>query len=121
MKNLYLLILFLSISLSISDNCQTLDSNLIGGETVDKCDNLVVTEGFAKCCLLSYTYNGNSDKSCFAITEEEIQNRGKAYERLLGRYNGATGTIICKGEEEESRNNSAFLKLSFLSLLLILL
>ena len=81
---------------------------------------IVVTEGFSKCCLLSYTYNGNSDKSCFSITEEEIQNRGKAYERLLGRYNGATGTIVCKGEEE-SRNNSAFLKLSFFSLLLILL
>lgn len=120
MKNLYLLILFLSISLSISDKCQTLEGPLIGGETVDKCDNLVVTEGFAKCCLLSYTYSGNSDKSCFAITEEEIQNRDKAYKRLIDRYNGATGTIICKGEKE-SGNNAAFLKLSFFILLLILL
>ena len=117
MKNLYLLILFLCISLSISDDCQTLDDPLTGGETVEKCEKLVVPTGYSKCCLLSYTYNGQSDNSCFAITDEEFKDRNKAYEKLTGKFVGATGTIKCKGDE----SNSAFLKFSLFSLLLILL
>ena len=49
MKNLYLVLLFLSISLSISDDCLTLDDQLTGGETVEKCDKLVVTSEYKKC------------------------------------------------------------------------
>lgn len=117
MKNLYLLILFLCISFSISDDCKTIDDELTGGETVEKCEKLIVTTGYSKCCLLSFTYQGQSGKSCFAIKEEEIKDRNKAYERLTGKYEGATGTIECKEDE----SNSAFLKLSIFSLLLILL
>ena len=121
MKNLYLVLLFLSISLSISDDCLTLDDHLTGGETVEKCDKLVVPSEYKKCCLLSFTYQGQSGKACLAITEEEIKDRDKAYKRLTGKYNGSTGTIKCVGDTEESGSNSALIKLSLFSLLLILL
>ena len=121
MNNLYLVLLFLSISLSISDDCLTLESQLTGGETVEKCEKLVVTSEYKKCCLLSYTYQGQSDKACFSITEEEIKDRNKAYKRLTDKFNGSTGTIKCVGDTEESGSNSAFIKLSLFSVLLILL
>jgi len=75
--------------------------------------------GYDACCLLTWKYNGNSGKSCFSLTNEEVADRNIALDKLRKQYSGSTGTIVCKGEKED--NTSFFLKISLIYLLVLLL
>ena len=72
---------------------------------------------FTSCCFMEYTVGGNSGKSCVSLTDEEVADHSIAYKKLLNIHNGATGTIIC----EEDENNSSFIKSSLLFYILLTL
>lgn len=118
MKNLYLLIILLFLQISLSDDCPRNIVEFDGEENLEKCTNLKLLEGFKKCCLLSYKYDNQPGKTCFALKEDEVKNRDLALEYLKEESEGkGTGTIICEGDD----NHSSFLKISLFSSLLILL
>ena len=96
--------------------------------SVDKCKDIPVPSTHAKCCLLTYTLKGKSEaKTCLALTTEEANNYQSVLTSLQSKYEGSTGAISCygdrtKGEEnDDDEDSSSFVKLSLLSLLLLLL
>ena len=117
MKNLFLLILFLSFSFAFSDTCDTEPGK--DDPTLADCIKMNTLPEYDACCLLTWKYNGDSGKSCFSITNEEVTNRDNAFKRLQKDFPNSTGTIVCKGEKED--NNSSFLKISLFYLLVLFL
>ena len=117
MKNLYLLILLLSLSYVFSDSCYT--DPIVDDSDLDDCIDLSTPSDYDSCCLLIWSYDGKSGRSCFSITKDEVTNRDAALEKLKKKYSGSTGKIVCKGEKED--NTSSFLKISLIYLLVLLL
>ena len=123
MKNLKLLLLFLTISLSFSEDCpKEPDDN---DDELDECKELKVDTG-NHCCLLSYDLGtgelGSKGSACLSITSDEYADRNKAITRLKGTYPKATGTILCDGDKTGDAIFTALkITKSFLCLLLILL
>ena len=116
MKNLYILILLLSLYYVFSDLCKTSPND--DDSTLDECIKLNTPSGYDACCLLTWKYNGDSGKSCFSLTNEEVTDRNIALDQLREDYPGSTGTIVCKGEKD---NTSSFLGISLIYLLVLLL
>ena len=114
MKNLYLLILLLSLSYVFSDECKTIPED--DESTLDECVKLSKPSGYDACCLLEWTYNGASGKSCYSLTKDEVTNKDAALEKLTKKYTGSTGKLKCKED-----NNSSFIKISLIYLLVLLL
>ena len=81
MKNLTLVLLFLAISLSFSDDTSP-DDETPGcvrtvereGDTLEICKTLTPIEG-KYCCLFSYELEGEKANSCISITQEEYDDR----------------------------------------------
>ena len=95
--------------------------------TVDKCKDITVPSTYAKCCLLTYTLKGKSEaKTCLALTTDQEKDRQSVLTSLQSKYEGSTGTISCYGdgtnggENGDDEDSSSFVKLSLLSLLLLL-
>ena len=123
MKNLKLLLLFLTISLSFSEDCPVSPDG--DDDELDECTELKVDTG-NHCCLLSYDLGtGKPDSkgsACLSITSDEYADRNKAITRLKGAYPKATGTILCDGDKTGDAIFTALkITKSFLCLLLILL
>jgi len=124
MKNLKLLLLFLTISLSFSEDCPVSPEGRYDDE-LDDCKELKVDTG-NHCCLLSYDL-GNKDpdskgSACISISSDEYADRNKAIERLKVAYQDATGTILCDGDKTSDAIFTALkITKSLLCLLLILL
>ena len=122
MKNLKLLLLFLTISLSFSEDCpKEPDGN---DDELDECKELKVDTG-NHCCLLSYDMGEGKEgigSACISISSDEYADRNKAITRLKDAYPKATGTILCEGDKTGDAIFTA-LKITkiFLALLLILL
>ncbi len=120
MAKLALVFLFLLLSSSLCEDCPTTPSK-DSGATVDKCKVKPVPSTHAKCCLLTYTLQGEAaSKPCYALTEEQAGNYQIAYDELQGKYPVSTGNIVCDGDSEDDEDSSSFVKLSLLSLLLLL-
>ena len=95
--------------------------------TADKCNDIPVPSTHAKCCLLTYTLKGESEaKTCLALTAEEAKNHQSVLNYLQSKYEGSTGEISCYGDEtneeenDDDEDSSSFVKLSLLSLVLLL-
>ena len=123
MKNLKLLLLFLTISLSFSEDCPVSPDG--DDDELDECKELKVDRG-NHCCLLSYDLGtgelNSKGSACLSITSDEYADRNKAITRLKVAYPKATGTILCEGDKTGDAIFTA-LKITkiFLALLLILL
>ena len=125
MKNLKLLLLFLTISLSFSEDCPKEPNG--NDDELDECKELKVDTG-NHCCLLSYDLGtgelGSKGSTCISITSDEYADRNKAITRLQTdpQYAKATGTILCDGDKTGDAIFTALkITKSFLCLLLILL
>ena len=120
MSKLALVFLFLLLSSSLCEDCPTKPSE-DSGATVDNCKVKPVPSTHAKCCLLTYTLPGKAaSKTCYALTEEQAGNYQIAYNGLQTAFPGSTGYIVCDGDSEDDEDSSSFVKLSLLSLLLLL-
>ena len=120
MKNIYFVVLFSLCFLAIKsatlcprDPTEGVDEQ----KTLDECKVIQVSEGMKACCLLDFKYNGMTGKTCYALTEAEVNNRQLAIDALKTQYQGSEGTIVCDGD----KNNSSYIKFSLLSILLLLL
>lgn len=123
MRNLKLLLLFLTISLSFSEDCPVSPDGY--DDELDECKELKVDTG-NHCCLLSYDMGTgelySKGSACLSITSDEYADRNKAITRLKGAYPQATGTILCDGDKTGDAIFTALkITKSFLCLLLILL
>ena len=121
MSKLALVFLFLLLSSSLCDPCPTTPSE-DSGANVDKCKGMTVPSKNYKCCLLTYTLDGGSEaKTCLALTEEQVENYRSVYGGLQEEHPDSTGNIVCDGDsEDDDEDSSSFVKLSLLSLLLLL-
>ena len=121
MSKLALVFLFLLLSSSLCEDCPTTPGE-DSGANVDKCKGMTVPSTYYKCCLLTYTLNGGSaSKTCLALTEEQAGNYQSVYSGLQGENPDSSGNIVCDGDsEDDDEDSSSFVKLSLLSLLLLL-
>ena len=121
MSKLALVFLFLLLSSSLCEDCPTKPSE-DSWATVDNCKVKPVPSTHAKCCLLTYTLTGKAaSKTCYALTEEQAGNYQIAYDELQGKYPVSSGNIVCAWDsEDDDEDSSSFVKLSLLSLLLLL-
>ena len=121
MSKLALVFLFLLLSSSLCDPCPITPGE-DSGANVDKCKGMTVPSTHAKCCLLTYTLRGEAaSKTCYALTKEQAGNYQIAYDELQGKYPVSSGNIVCDGDsEDDDEDSSSFVKLSLLSLLLLL-
>ena len=124
MKNLVLLILFLSISFSFSDTCPEEPEGL--DDELDDCKKLTTAKG-NYCCLLSYDLGNGKEgigDACILLTEDEYKDRNKVITKLKQNpdYANAKGEVLCDGDKTEGAGFIA-LKITkgFLGLLLIFL
>ena len=105
-------ILLLVINSSLCDKCP--DRTHLEPDTdlnLDDCKGLTTTEGYSSCCLLVYNHPQEGDnKSCIALTKDEVNDHSIALAELTRAYNGATGAITCK----EDKNGSAYLAISLI-------
>ena len=121
MSKLALVFLFLLLSSSLCEDCPTTPSK-DSGATVDKCKVKPVPSTHAKCCLLTYTLPEEAEsKTCYALTEEQAGDYQIVYNGLQRAHPGSRGNIVCYGDsEDDDEDSSSFVKLSLLSLLLLL-
>ena len=121
MKNLVLVLLFLAISISLSeDSSPEEDTPSCGrepmgdGDTLETCKTLT-PDGGKYCCLLSLEFNGDGFKSCISITDEEYENRNiyitnylKGVEEEEEKPKNLRANIYCDGDtnlpEDEGGN-----------------
>ena len=124
MKNLVLLILILSISLSFSDTCPVEPEGV--EDELDDCKKLTTAKG-NYCCLLSYDLGKGEEgigDACILLTEDEYKDRDKVITKLkqVPDYANAKGKILCDGDKTE---DAGFISLKItkgiLGLLLIFL
>ena len=105
-------ILLLVINSSLCDKCP--DRTHLEPDTdlnLDDCKGLTTAEGYSSCCLLVYNLNQEGDnKSCIALTKDEVNDHSKALAELTNAYGDATGAITCK----EDKNGSAYLAISLI-------
>ena len=109
MKNLALILLFLTISFSLSDdptpaeetrNCSDED---LGDATFEICQTLTPDEGGRYCCLFSYELNGEKGRSCISMSQEEYEDRNGYITSLKendDEYKNLKAKIYCAGDEE---------------------
>ena len=109
MKNLALIILFLTISLSFSDEPSPVEENLYcsdrDGEdaSFEICQTLTPDEEAKYCCLFSYEVNGEKGKSCIPMTQEEYEDRNGYITNLKNNnaeLENLKAKIYCAGDEE---------------------
>lgn len=120
MKSIYFVVLFALSFLAIKsattcprDPREGVDEQ----KTLDECKVIAVAEGMKACCLLDFKYEGMTGKTCYSLTESEVNNRQSAIDALKTQFPGSEGTIVCDGD----KNGSSYLKFSLLSILLLLL
>ena len=124
MKNLVLVILFLSISLSFSDTCPEYPDG--AEDELEDCKKLTTANG-NYCCLLSYDLGIGKEgigDACILLTEEESKDRNKVLTKLkqVPDYADAKGKVICDGDKTEDAGFIALKRTKgFLGLLLIFL
>lgn len=105
MKNLALIILFLTISLSFSDEPspveETLNCSDRDGENAsfEICQTLTPDEGAKYCCFFSYEVNGEKGRSCISMTQEEYEDRN-GYITNDAEPENLKAKIYCAGDEE---------------------
>ena len=120
-RNFILLYLaFLSYVLTTGDitYCPTPYSPNDSDESLDYCKTLTLPEvpqgdddrenlyenavTFTSCCFLEYQLPSEvRGKSCLSLTAAEVSERNLAFENLLKIFPDATGTIVCKEDNDE--------------------
>ena len=109
MKNLALIILFLTISLSFSDEPSPVEETLYcsdrDGENAsfEICQTLTPDEEAKYCCFFSYEVNGEKGKSCISMTKEEYEDRNGYITNLKNNnaeLENLKAKIYCAGDEE---------------------
>ncbi len=107
MKSLFILISLAIISFVLNDDdCEGLASKY------SECEKLKVNPSTNHCCFVKYEYNGQDVKGCMEITKEQ-------YEKI--------DDLVKENEKESGVKNfdidcsSAYLSISLLSLILILI
>ena len=112
-------ILLLVINSSLCDKCP--DRTHLEPDTdlnLDDCKGLTTEEGYSSCCLLVYNLTQEGDnKSCIALTKDEVNDHSKALAELTNAYGDATGAITCK----EDKNGSAYLAISLILYIILIL
>ena len=102
MKNLALILLFLTISLSFSDEPSQVEETLFCSDgygedaTFETCQTLTPDEGTKYCCLFSYEVDGEKESICIPMTQEEYEDR-----------NGYITSLIEDGDDPELKNLKA--------------
>lgn len=113
---LLILVSLLLLQFISSEPCPEVPGHSDNIEDEDDCKDLTVSGKNKACCFLEYTANGcDNCKTCFAVTAEEVKDKDKAYERLLGYDENAFGKLYC------SEDKSAYLVINLLSFLLLIL